>query len=270
MSCCCCCPATLAIGAVVIYLIYKFFFKKERKEPELQVQNWEKDTVYLFQFSRPQHMPNLSPFCLKVETLLRAHKIKHEIRETTKLRSKYGLLPFIELNGKHYADSQLIDFVLREHFKIDQYATKYDEGVARAIDRMIDSFTFGEFCQNLVKILHLPSVVSAILGGFVMPLFIGCKFKQRVNTIVGPFSQEEFLLLFRKDMEAVANVLGDKKYLFGDKITSADCTLWALLAISYYASYEVTIQRIIREEFKPIQEYLDRIRHELYPDDFSR
>ena len=94
MSCCCCCPATLAIGAVVLYLIYKFFFKKERKEPEvrnlflkiwkitkfqLQVQSWEKDTVYLFQFPRTQHLPNLSPFCLKLESFLRVNKIKHEV-----------------------------------------------------------------------------------------------------------------------------------------------------------------------------------------------
>ncbi|PAV87405.1 hypothetical protein WR25_14211 [Diploscapter pachys] len=275
MSCCCCCPATLAIGAVVLYLIYKFFFKNERKEPELQVQSWEKDTVYLFQFPRTQHLPNLSPFCLKLESFLRVNKIKHEIRESSKLRSKYGLLPFIELNGKHYADSQLIDLVLRDHFKINQFASKHDEGVARAVDRMIDSFTFGllmrfkvldnpsEFGNILLSVLELPTALSAI-ASLLVPYYFKSKVTKRVNAIVGPFSRDEHLMLFRKDMTAIQEILGDKNYLFGDKITSTDCTVFSQIATVYYLPYQIVLQKVIREEFKPIHDYLERFRHELH------
>ena len=38
--------------------------------------------------------------------------------------------------------------------------------------------------------------------------------------MVGRFSRDEYLMLFRKDMTAIQEILGDKKYLFGDKITS--------------------------------------------------
>jgi hypothetical protein len=41
--------------------------------------NYEKDIVYLYQFSRTPLLPSLSPFCLKVESWLRLAGIKYEI-----------------------------------------------------------------------------------------------------------------------------------------------------------------------------------------------
>lgn len=41
--------------------------------------NYEKDIVYLYQFSRMPLLPSLSPYCLKVETWLRLNNIKYEV-----------------------------------------------------------------------------------------------------------------------------------------------------------------------------------------------
>lgn len=48
----------------------------------LMKPNFEKDVVYLVQFPRPTTVPNLSPFCLKLETWLRMMDIKYEVRLT--------------------------------------------------------------------------------------------------------------------------------------------------------------------------------------------
>lgn len=42
-------------------------------------QNFEKDVIYLYQFSRTPVIPSMSPYCLKVETWLRLAGLKYEV-----------------------------------------------------------------------------------------------------------------------------------------------------------------------------------------------
>lgn len=48
-------------------------------KPLVHKANFEKDIVYLFQFSRTPVVPSLSPYCLKVETWLRLAGLKYEV-----------------------------------------------------------------------------------------------------------------------------------------------------------------------------------------------
>lgn len=41
--------------------------------------DFEKDIIYLYQFSRTPFLPSLSPYCLKVETWLRLAGLKYEV-----------------------------------------------------------------------------------------------------------------------------------------------------------------------------------------------
>lgn len=41
--------------------------------------DFEKDIIYLYQFSRTPLLPSLSPYCLKVETWLRLTGLKYEV-----------------------------------------------------------------------------------------------------------------------------------------------------------------------------------------------
>jgi glutathione S-transferase len=65
--------------------------------------------IKLFQFPRLFSVPNLSPFCCKLETWLRITEIPYEVVDTPMPRKgPKGKLPFIEDAGQRIGDSSLI------------------------------------------------------------------------------------------------------------------------------------------------------------------
>src|SRR5262245_11016515 len=66
-------------------------------------------SIRLFQFPRMFSIPNLSPFCSKLETWLRIAGIPYEVVDTADPRTApKGKLPFIEDGGRRMGDTSLI------------------------------------------------------------------------------------------------------------------------------------------------------------------
>ncbi|CAD6197788.1 unnamed protein product [Caenorhabditis auriculariae] len=241
-----------------------------------QKMNWKQDVVYLYQFPRPAtKAPSLSPFCLKIETFLRVYGIKYESISSwiTLKQSPRGLLPFIELNGQQIADSQVIVWTLQKHFKIEDSLKGEERGTARALERMIDlSTNYALLVDKTVNNAHLllsRSVSGAPLPGFLTNIFAK-RFseiaRKRVNGVLGSLSKEELKILLRKDIQAIDDVLGDKKFLFGDRITSTDCSVFGQLGATFYLPYRQEITDLLEDDFPRVRHYLDRIRSHYYPE----
>jgi len=51
-----------------------------------------------------------------------------------------------------------------------------------------------------------------------------------------------------QDIEAISNILGSKKYFFGDEMTSIDCTIFGHLAQFVYIPMDFPQKQFIREK----------------------
>lgn len=56
--------------------------------------------IKLYQFERTWGIPNLSPFCCKIETYLRMAGIEYDIKSVLPFSAPKGKLPFIEDNNE--------------------------------------------------------------------------------------------------------------------------------------------------------------------------
>ncbi|ULT92105.1 hypothetical protein L3Y34_009669 [Caenorhabditis briggsae] len=263
------------IFAIFVYLKKLFTPPSIKPKPAIQKKDYKRDTVYLYQYGRLKNCPSLSPFCMKIEILCRIHKIPYEIVECTTMRSRNGLLPFIELNGEHIADSALIEMRLKSHFKIPSLPAEL-ETQSVLLSKFADHHLF-------FLLIRFKTAVDAfyetLLNGFGSPKYLNFIFVPILKAIVGKavynkcagaigdFELKELDEFLHKDLEIIQNTMKGK-FLFGDKITAADATVFSQLATVYYPFHNHNCD-VINKDFPKILEYMERVRKEVYPKDFT-
>jgi len=244
---------------------------KEPKEPAppppppVHKKDFEKDIVYLYQFPRCPKLPNISPKCLKVETWLKLHGIKYEnVNHNAKLRSKRGLLPFVELNGEEIADSEIIIKSLAKTYNKDLDASLNQEqkNIQHAMLTMVDNHLHGAFMmwatRNADNLLNGYKLNLQQLMGMKIPAGIlnfifkhsYCRkgmAKAKASGFKG-YTPEEVEEEGKKDLLVLKEMLGEQQFFFGDEPHSLD-----LVAFCHIAQ----ILNVESEVACPLRDYMD-------------
>lgn len=247
--------------------------KKEKKPkepappppPAVHKKDFEKDIVYLFQFPRCPTLPNISPKCLKVETWLKFHGIKYEnVNHGGKLRSKRGLLPFVELNGEEIADSEQIVRNLSKKYEkeMDEGLSQDQKNIQHAMLTMVDNHLHGAFlhwasrnANDTIKgyKLNLQQFTGTKLPNGILNLwfkFQHCRKGTRIaKAAIGTgLTNEEIDEEGKKDLSVLKEMLGEKQFFFGDDPHSLDLATFCQLAQIINVDPEVKC---------PLREYLE-------------
>jgi glutathione S-transferase len=137
--------------------------------------------IRLFQFPRMLGIPNLSPFCCKLETWLRIARIPYEVVDTPDPRKRpKRKLPFIEDAGARIADTSLIvDHLVRTR-GVDPDARLSDSqrAIALLVQRTLEEhYAFVLAYTHLVRpegLKHtrarfdaLPAILRPLIGNIV-------------------------------------------------------------------------------------------------------
>src|SRR5262249_3139976 len=193
-------------------------------------------TIKLFQFPRMFAIPNLSPFCCKLETWLRIAQIPYEIVDTPDPRKRpKGKLPFIEDAGVRIADTSLIvDHLVRTRgVNPDARLDVSQRAIALLVQRTLEEhYAFVLAYTHLVRedgvqytrarFNSVPAIVRPLVSHIV---------RRRIKTILWQqgvlrHSHEDIVESARRDWRAILTVMGDGPYFFGDEPTGIDAVVF--------------------------------------------
>ncbi len=185
-------------------------------------------------------LPSISPFCLKLELYLRITGIPfRSVVDATPFRGPKGKLPWIEHDGKKIGDSGFIIDYLERTFGRDPNAglSPAERALALSLRRLIE--------ENLYWVMVYDRWVveenwqrfrAVVLGGVPAPLrpLIAPLARRGVRAQlkghgIGLHSRDEIHAVGRRDIAAIADVLGEKPFLMGDAPTEIDAIAYGLL-----------------------------------------
>ncbi|XP_076673808.1 failed axon connections isoform X2 [Andrena cerasifolii] len=247
--------------------------------------NYEKDVVYLYQFSRTPLLPSISPYCLKVETWLRLNGIRYEnVDHKLKFRSKKGALPFVEVNGEEIADSTIILRELSQKFDkdLDVGLTSEQRSVSHAMISMIENhLVWVVTCwrtKNLDQVLKGYKVnLQHVLGtripngilNFFFKLTFGRKGAKKVKAQgMGVHTPEEVSKFGCTDLKVLSDMLADKPFFFGDEPTTLDVVAFAHLAQILYIDKDTpySLRDYMQENCPNLVGHCSRVKERCFPD----
>jgi len=197
--------------------------------------------IKLHQFAPVWDIPNLSPFCVKVETYLRMAGLPYEVVAAIPPQGPKGKLPFIEDGGRRIADSRFILAYLKQTYgdTVDAHLTASEQAAASAMQRLIEDDLFWAFLfarwgkrdQNWVENKRaifgaLPPVVRT-----VAPIFVRRQLLRALRGQgMGRHTEAEIYQLGQQDLSTLSDFLGDKPWFMGSRPTSLDASAFGMLA----------------------------------------
>lgn len=232
--------------------------------------------ITLYQFARTWGIPNLSHFCVKVETYLRMVKLPYEIVTTLPLKAPLGKLPYIEDNGYKVADSRSILRYLKTTYgdNLDSRLSAEEEAVVRAFQRLIEEhlywvsmFTRWGYTESNWEIIKqaifyvLPPIAREFAGG---------GYRHRINGQIrghgiGRLPAEEIWKLGREDIEALAAFLGNKPYFMGSSPTTLDASAYGVVVNILCCPIESPVKDHAMTK-KNLYSYCRRVQEEFFPE----
>ena len=217
---------------------------------------------------------SVSPFCLKLDAYLRMTGIPHEaVTAITPFGGPKGKAPWIEHDGRKIGDSTFIMLHLKETLGIDPDAhlTPAQKGVALAIQRLVEENLYWAMVNDRWNTPeNWPILKSTVLGGIpapvravMAPIARRGVLKQLKGHGMGCHSAEEIAAIGKRDIDALAALLGDQDWFFGDRSTETDAVVYGQLANIYWVGFNSPMKAVIGGNANLVA-FLERFQQRFY------
>jgi glutathione S-transferase len=230
--------------------------------------------IKLYQFAPAWGLPNISGFCLKLETYLRMADLPFELAPDADLRkAPKGKMPYIEDQGQVIADSNFVIEYLKATYgdRLDAHLTPAEAAIALSMRRLMEENLYWvivysrwqeEANWQIMKNL-LFADVPGLLKGIVPSMVRKSVLKNIYGHGMGRHSREEIYQIGKTDLTALSDFLADKLFFIGSQPTTLDATAYGFLATIISAPIESPL-KAAANELKNLVGYCDRMREKYY------
>lgn len=234
--------------------------------------------ITLHQFARVWDIPNLSPFCGKVETYLRMAAIPYQVADADAVppRAPRGQLPYITDDGRKVGDSRLIIDYLRDqyHADLDQGLTPRERAESMAFQRLIEDHLYWAVMWSRWSQPHnWPANKQAIFGRFppVLRDVIARLARRHIRRLIwgqglGRHTENEIFHLGNQGLTALSEFLGDKPFFLGDRPTTLDASAFGLLSNVLWCPVESPL-KAHAQSLRNLVAFCERVRDRYFKKD---
>ena len=231
--------------------------------------------IKVFQFPRMFAVPNLSPFCSKLETWLRIAGVPYQVVDLGDPRKgPRGKLPYIDDGGVIVADTSLIIDHLKKTRGVDPDAhlDANQRATGHVVQRALEGhYTFVLAYTHLYRDEGLKHTRSRFdpIPAIVRPL-VAHMVKGEVRKILwyqgvlrGP--DAEILEAAIRDWGAVLELMSDGPFFFGEAPSTVDAIVFATLASTVLTPIPSPIRDFLRSQPRAVA-YAEHVRERFFPE----
>ena len=224
-------------------------------------------------------LPTVSPFCLKLDAFLRMTGIEHEsVTAATPFAGPKKKAPWITYQGRTIGDSTFIIDFLKQEFSVDPDAHQDERqrAIGVAVQRLVEEYLYWAMVYDRwVREENWPILKGTVLGSIpaparalLAPYARRSVKKQLEGHGMGLHSPDEIEAIARKDIGALAAILGDQEWFGAEKISMIDATVYSLLANIAFVDFTSPMKAMIADHAN-LTQWLERMRAELWPEAHS-
>ena len=230
--------------------------------------------ITLHKFVPAWGLPDISPFCIKVETYLRMADLEYKAVVSDSRKAPKGKCPYIEYEGHIISDSSMIVGYLenRSGSPIDADLTAQERAISTALKAMLEEqFYFVGLWTRWVDAsgwkIYRPIIME--LGSelgvpkFLIPLFEPLfRAKIRRTTYlqgIARHSPEEIHHIGVDVVTALSDWLEAKPFMLGTKPHLIDATAYAFIAGWLWGPFEGAIKNHVLQQTNLVH-YCDRMK----------
>ena len=232
--------------------------------------------IKLYQFAPVWGIPNLSHFCVKIETYLRMTEQPYEVVETLPLKAPLGKLPYLEDRGRTIPDSRLIIQYLQKEYgdALDAHLTPSEWATAKACQRLIEEHLYWismytRWCYDEANWQQNKRAIFSVLPVLVRDA-VAWGYRRVIRRQIhgqgtGGLSTDAIFALATEDVSALAAFLDEKEYFMGASPTTIDASVYGFLIDIIGCPIESPLKDHVFEQ-KNLVAYCQRMQDRYFPE----